>query len=260
MKTCPACKRNYDDDTLFFCLEDGTKLSAVVHNRGDASHRNPNPPATEVYPPANTQPRGFASAAPVTAAQQQTTNEANSKSSGGPWIVVGGLLAGVVVLLVGVGGYFAWSASRGTPTDQPPTQSSITSTNQPSTNSNVKSPTAATPTPTPKPNWLEGVWEGTGYQTDTDTTWSVRLIVRDDNFAIVYPDIPCSGVWAIVDQTSTGGTFREIISKNVSNCANNSQILLQKVTDNELTLKYSHENNRAVVATATLRKRQVKKD
>lgn len=259
MKTCPSCKRSYDDDTLFFCLEDGTNLSAAVASPGRPSQRDENPPATDVFPSPSAR-AVFAEAPPVTQPQHRTTKESGAKSSGGPWIVAGGLVAGLVVLLIGVGGYLAWSASRSTSTDQPQTQTTITATTPTATNTNVKSPPAATPAPTANPNWLEGIWEGKGYQTDTNSTWSVRLTIRDDNFSISYPDIPCSGVWAIVDQNSSGGTFREIISKNVSNCANNSQILLQKVTDNELTLKYSHENTREVIATATLRKRLAKKD
>jgi hypothetical protein len=41
MKRCPKCDRKYQDDTLRFCLEDGTKLSEA---------RDSNPPATEVMP------------------------------------------------------------------------------------------------------------------------------------------------------------------------------------------------------------------
>ena len=29
MKKCPACNRTYTDDTLKFCLEDGSSLSAA---------------------------------------------------------------------------------------------------------------------------------------------------------------------------------------------------------------------------------------
>jgi len=41
MKSCPKCKRNYDDDTLSFCLDDGTPLF-------DA--RDSAAPATEILP------------------------------------------------------------------------------------------------------------------------------------------------------------------------------------------------------------------
>ena len=36
MKHCPTCKRAFDDDTLSFCLEDGTPLVAGAEGRGDS--------------------------------------------------------------------------------------------------------------------------------------------------------------------------------------------------------------------------------
>ena len=43
MKRCPKCKRRYDDDSLRFCLEDGSPLAAPM--------RESEPPPTEVLPP-----------------------------------------------------------------------------------------------------------------------------------------------------------------------------------------------------------------
>src|SRR5216684_3696631 len=42
MKRCPKCNRKYEDETLKFCLEDGTSLSVAA--------RDANPPATEILP------------------------------------------------------------------------------------------------------------------------------------------------------------------------------------------------------------------
>ena len=47
MKRCPTCQRSYADDSLRFCLEDGTELSIV--DAGDDPHR------TEKFPSAVTQ-------------------------------------------------------------------------------------------------------------------------------------------------------------------------------------------------------------
>src|SRR5436189_4690070 len=43
MKRCPKCNRQYPDDSLRCCLEDGTPLAAPA--------RNAEPPPTEVLPP-----------------------------------------------------------------------------------------------------------------------------------------------------------------------------------------------------------------
>src|SRR5207237_1863012 len=51
IKQCPICKRIYEDETLSFCLEDGTMLLAVVpptpQNNAPDSQTNP-PPPTEI--------------------------------------------------------------------------------------------------------------------------------------------------------------------------------------------------------------------
>lgn len=49
MKNCPTCKRTFEDDTLSFCLEDGTPLVTVGGGRGDSQETlvSPRPPGTE---------------------------------------------------------------------------------------------------------------------------------------------------------------------------------------------------------------------
>jgi hypothetical protein len=44
VKQCPTCKRSYADDTLRFCLEDGTELNIVA--AGEDPHRTEKFPAT----------------------------------------------------------------------------------------------------------------------------------------------------------------------------------------------------------------------
>lgn len=201
-----------------------------------------------------------AGASPLTHPQQRTTNQTTAKSNSGLWILVGGVLAGVVVLLIGGAGYFAWRASKPSSAEPPQVQSSTVAPSPTPTNSNVKTQPLAAPTPAANDtsNWLDGVWEGEGYQTDTNTTWSVRLTIRGNNFGIEYPNIPCRGSWKLVAQNSSGGTFTETITNGTTLCVNKSRIQLQKVSDTELSLKYSHENTRTVVATATLSKKAAK--
>lgn len=68
MKSCPTCQRIYTDDTLSYCLEDGTRLvpgsdadlgRTLVLGDTDAPH---DPPPTEILPP---------SLAPTIGAQQK---------------------------------------------------------------------------------------------------------------------------------------------------------------------------------------------
>jgi hypothetical protein len=55
MKSCPTCNRTYPDDTLAFCLMDGSVLSAPYDpetKKVIPSSREPTPPRTEVMNPA----------------------------------------------------------------------------------------------------------------------------------------------------------------------------------------------------------------
>lgn len=49
MKRCPTCQRSFDDDSLSFCLEDGTPLVTEVASRGDSQETlvSPRPPGVE---------------------------------------------------------------------------------------------------------------------------------------------------------------------------------------------------------------------
>src|SRR3989442_1766691 len=58
-------------------------------------------------------------------------------------------------------------------------------------------------------NWIKGTWEGTGYQTDDQSTWTMRLIARGRRFSIEYPSLNCGGRWQLVSLNSYRAQFRE---------------------------------------------------
>jgi hypothetical protein len=101
MKRCPKCKRKYEDDTLRFCLEDGTSLSAVT--------RDAEPPATEILPP-RVKPTLKASAEPTIPSypnlgdMRPAPSEARQSNS----ILTAGVIAIAVLLLalVGIAAFF----------------------------------------------------------------------------------------------------------------------------------------------------------
>jgi len=43
--------------------------------------------------------------------------------------------------------------------------------------------------------WLNGTWEGTGYQMDNNETWTMKLTVRGKRHKIEYPSLKCGGRW-----------------------------------------------------------------
>src|SRR6267378_1941503 len=58
-------------------------------------------------------------------------------------------------------------------------------------------------------NWIKGAWEGTGYQTDDQSTWTMRLTARGRRFSIEYPSLNCGGRWQLVSINAYRARFRE---------------------------------------------------
>ena len=115
MKRCPTCNRTYSDNSLNFCLEDGTPLATdgptVDPNatiRYPAARDTSEPPPTEIYrpEPAVVSPRPTTPPPPARPAPppQWTPGPAAApppqKKSNAIWWILGGLLA---VLVIGVG-------------------------------------------------------------------------------------------------------------------------------------------------------------
>jgi hypothetical protein len=117
MKSCPTCNRTYPDDTLAFCLVDGSILSAPyeLENPGRASspQRNSLQP-TEVLNPtiASPQPTITALHPPEPLAQRQTSTPPQRRGKRLQLFVI---VAAVVVIGVALGVYLLWpSGSLGT--------------------------------------------------------------------------------------------------------------------------------------------------
>ncbi len=60
--------------------------------------------------------------------------------------------------------------------------------------------------------WLRGQWEGTGYQIDTNSTWTMSLKVRGRSYLIEYPSLNCGGRWRLVSINANRARFRERIT------------------------------------------------
>src|SRR5262249_10483571 len=85
VKQCPVCRRTYFDESLSYCLSDGTLLNDMGGSAEQATFVRPTEDATVVRSHSGTPAPGVATTAP--------------KSSGGMKFAIAGL-AGVVVLLI----------------------------------------------------------------------------------------------------------------------------------------------------------------
>ena len=97
MKTCPLCRRSYEDDSLVFCLDDGTRLVAR-EDQADPNatwHLPQAPPASEaaptVMPPRPTvpSPQPTITARPDQYQYRPAVNDepSNHKRNPLPWIL-----------------------------------------------------------------------------------------------------------------------------------------------------------------------------
>src|SRR6266446_776060 len=103
MKRCPTCKRTFEDDTLSYCLDDGTPLVATTRPDSEetlmlpsSSDRGAGIPDTQPY----NQPSGRSTLAsdPRQSAMPQQYATPSPQRSAWPW-----LLAITAVLLLGFG-------------------------------------------------------------------------------------------------------------------------------------------------------------
>jgi hypothetical protein len=105
MKRCPKCNRKYEDETLKFCLEDGTSLAVAA--------RDANPPATEILPRGG--PTLKSSADPTIPSYPNAGDfrPAQSEVRATNPVLTAGVIAIVLLLLalVGIAAFFVFKQS-----------------------------------------------------------------------------------------------------------------------------------------------------
>lgn len=110
MKRCPECSRDYYDDTLSFCLEDGTTLVSGVPSESSSGDE----PATAVF--LNTQQteegqtRIFEGDASAVASKQSADLKPTNRT-----FLVAGLIGILVLAVLGIGGYWYFSDTSDAP-------------------------------------------------------------------------------------------------------------------------------------------------
>jgi hypothetical protein len=251
MRICPICHRTYEDDTLVFCLDDGTRLSAAYDPHATPA-RATDPERTAIVPPESPRPRSTIPSPPLTYSQNQRA-QVPGKRNGRVWMALSGVSVLAVFGLIVVAGFFAWQARDNS--NPEPARVRSTPPTDTSDPANTNRRAAPAPTANPELDWLDGVWSGEGYQTDTKTTWVVRLTARDRTYSIDYPDIPCRGKWDLIDKNSREATFTEVIAQGTDRCGNNGHVMVEKVSASEISCRFTHAGSRAVIATVVLSKK-----
>jgi hypothetical protein len=111
--------------------------------------------------------------------------------------------------------------------------------------------------------WLRGVWEGTGYQTDTNETWPMKLMITKAKsgrrtFSIDYPSLNCGGRWKLLSINASKATFRERLDRGQDECTQNGRVVIQRVGRGQLLYLYSLHGTRELTASALLNRKRSK--
>lgn len=102
----------------------------------------------------------------------------------------------------------------------------------------------------------DGVWEGTGYQVDSQTTWTMRLTVRRGSYAIEYPSLNCGGRWRSLGTSGGRRRFREVITFGLSECTDRGTVTLERLRSGQLLFLYQDPAKREFNAAAILSRKK----
>ena len=102
--------------------------------------------------------------------------------------------------------------------------------------------------------WLRGEWAGTGYQTDSDDKWAMRLTVKGRSYEVEYPSLECGGRWRLLSLTRRRAVFRETITRGAERCAPRGRFVVERLNPRQLVYWYSHGGSNDYVASGILNK------
>lgn len=105
-------------------------------------------------------------------------------------------------------------------------------------------------------SWLRGSWEGTGYQTDDNTTWAMKLTgVKSKRgrrtFKIDYPSLNCGGRWQLLSSNQNVARFRELLDHGADKCSDKGSVLIER-KGAQLVFLYTNPGSREITASAIL--------
>ena len=105
-------------------------------------------------------------------------------------------------------------------------------------------------------NWIRGTWEGTGYQTDDQSTWAMQVTARGRRVLIEYPSLSCGGRWQLISINSNRARFRERLDHGQNKCSNHGTVTIQRLNRRQIVFLYSNAGTRVITASAVLNRKQ----
>ena len=102
--------------------------------------------------------------------------------------------------------------------------------------------------------WLRGEWTGTGYQTDTNTTWAMKLTAKGRTYTVDYPSLECGGRWRLRSLSSRRAVFRETITRGAERCAQRGRVRIERLNSRQLGYWFSQAGANEYTASGILNK------
>ena len=208
MKRCTSCNRSYTDESLNFCLEDGTPLvsDAPPPSDSNATRRYPSaretgePPPTEIYSPDSaliSQPPPIPTPQPPPQQQQWSPTPVVAppqKKSNAIWWVLGGVVAlgiigiGLIVVIIALASMSAVNTNNTANRNDNRNANVVTNTNTTTPNANKISTPGSLTDDFSIPKWGTGdskfgrIWyDGDEYHMSSkDKTYIVMYAPSDD--------------------------------------------------------------------------------
>lgn len=102
--------------------------------------------------------------------------------------------------------------------------------------------------------WADGSWTGTGFQSNTNGTWSINCYAdsRDNYYIIEYPSLTCGGQWTVLNVEFHKIEFVEAIKHGRDRCIDGGRVVIAYVDDQHVSYTYIMSNSNDVGAFATL--------
>ena len=86
--------------------------------------------------------------------------------------------------------------------------------------------------------WLNGTWEGTGYQIDNNETWAMKLTVRGKHYKIEYPSLKCGGRGIPLSIDRNRARFIEKITFGLEDCVDNGNVVIERLNRRQIAYRF----------------------
>jgi len=104
--------------------------------------------------------------------------------------------------------------------------------------------------------WLNGTWEGTGYQIDNNELWTMRLTVKGNRYRIEYPSLKCEGRWRPIWFGRSTARFREILSSGTDVCADHGTVVVERLSRRQIAYRYTNQGEVDITSSSILNRKQ----